>query len=89
MSTKNKGARNWKVIEATATTTTASASWDVDEIFLLSNDGAVDISFTYDNGTQFTMKKGETYQNVPLKVSTLHYETSSGTAAFRAHGLKR
>ncbi len=88
MSTKNKGARNWKVIEATATTATASASWDVDYIVNLTNDGSGDILFTFDNGTQFTLKQGESYQNIPIKVGTLHYITSSGSHAFRAHGRK-
>lgn len=84
----NKGAANWIIVEATATTSTASSSFKVDEIHLLSNDGTGDIVFTFDSGTSFTLRKGETYQNLPLSASTLHYVTSSGSHAFRAHGLK-
>ena len=57
----NKGAANWKVVEATATTTTASADWSTNEIKLLINDGSVPILFTFDNGTQFTLRNGEEY----------------------------
>ena len=84
----NKGAANWIVVEATATTATASSSFRIDEIWLLRNDGLVDITFTFDTGASFTLKKGESYQNLPLSMKTLHYITVSGSAAFRAHGKK-
>ena len=82
-------ARQFKVIEANATTVAASSSWDITHLTLLTNDGTDDITFTFDNGTPFTLKKGEKFEDIALRVTTLHYTAASGTQAFRALGIRQ
>ena len=82
-------AKQFVIIEANATTAAATPAFDVTHIVLLSNDGTADITFRLDNGTDFTMKKGEKLEDIPLRVKVLRHVAASGTQAFRAWGLKR
>lgn len=78
-------------VEATATSTAASSSFGVHTIIYITNDGSVDITFNIDAAptaaNAFTLKPGETLNDIHRECSQLHYKTASSTAAFRAFGL--
>lgn len=79
------------VVEATATTTEASADFACKRIVLLANDGGSDITFGFDRPTTepgaLTLKPGEIVTDLPLLCQELYYKTASGSSPFRAWGL--
>lgn len=76
----------------TAGTTEASNVVDVKEIKLLSNDGANDIAFNFENDTDdtnaFVLKSGEKIEEWNVLVKTLYYVAADGETAFRFIGTK-
>ena len=65
---------------------------DVKEIKLLSNDGANDITFNFENGVAsdnaFVLKAGERIEEWNIPVRTIYYNAIGGVTAFRFIGTK-
>ena len=82
-----------KEVNATATTTDQSASFDVEWISHIINDGSVDLYIAFDADStvaanRITLKPGEVINDLPRKCAVLHFSCASGTCPFRAVGVK-
>ena len=82
-----------KEVSATATTVDQSASFDVEWISHIVNDGSVDLYIAFDADStvvenRITVKPAEVISDLPRKCSVLHFSCASGTCPFRAVGVK-
>lgn len=79
-------------VQATASPTEASSTFDVDFICFIFNDGDYDITFNLDAGTTaagaFTLKPGDALNDFPRNASKIYYKSIGGSSAFRALGVK-
>lgn len=79
-------------VETTATTTESTATFDVDYISMISNDGTDDILFNFDANTSaagtITLKAGEVLSDFPRACNVLYFKAKSGSQPFRAWGVK-
>lgn len=75
----------------TATDEESSAVVNTQEVKLLSNDGALDITFNFENNTSaanaFVLKAGEKITNWNIKVGRVYF-ISTGDCAFRLIGTR-
>ena len=79
-------------VETSATTTEASAPFDVEFVFMMANDGSSDIIVNFDASTTapgaMTLKPGMPVFDFPRTATTIYYRSVYDTQAFRAWGVK-
>lgn len=91
MASKLVGQDKWIVVSDGAGTSEDSVVVNVQHIAWLSNDGAADITFSFDADTSsaaaFVLRSGEMLGYTPKSVGTLYFKSASGTQAFRFWGI--